>query len=193
MNDASLLRLFYAVELSPEVRARAAEHIARLREKLPDVRASWERADKLHITLKFFGDVEQSRAHTLSLAAERTANSIAPFTLVIADAGAFPPRGAPRVLWLGAHDSSGSLARLHQSLEDECADAGFKREPRPFHPHLTIARLRHPTGTHNLSDRHKELGFPAMEMAVNEIILMRSELGPHGSCYTALSHHGLAL
>lgn len=190
--SASRLRLFCAIELSAEVRARAVEHIARLRSQMPDVRASWEREEKLHLTLKFFGDVAQASTPALSQAIELAAKRAAPLTLTIADAGAFPPHGNPRVLWLGVHDSSGSLARLQQILEDECAAADFKREARPFHPHLTIARLRQPAGARALAELHRELGFEAMELTVNEIVLMRSELGPKGSCYTALAHHGLA-
>jgi 2'-5' RNA ligase len=97
------------------------------------------------------------------------------------------------VLWLGLRDSSGSLARLQTALEDECAAQGFKREERPFHPHITLARLRSSAGTRELAAFHKEIGFPAMELPVKEIVLMRSELGPGGSRYTALSHHSLAL
>jgi 2'-5' RNA ligase len=190
--EAARLRLFCAIELSPEVRARVVEHIARLREQLPDVRAGWERAEKLHLTLKFFGEVEEGRAQALSQAIERAAGSAAPFTLVVAEAGAFPPHGPARVLWLGIRDSSSQLARLHPTLETECADAGFKREQRPFHPHLTLARLRNPAGARTLAELHKELGFEAMELNVHELVLMRSELGPRGSCYTALAHHGLA-
>ena len=188
---ASQWRLFCAVELTEEIRARAAEHIAQLRLKLPHVRAGWERAEKLHITLKFFGNVEASRTQALTLAAERAAQASAPFALNIAEAGAFPLRGQPRVLWLGVSDSSGGLARLQQSLEDECAAENFRREERPFHPHITIARLRQPAGTRQLAALHKEMGFEAMELTVREIVLMRSELGPKGSRYIGLSRHGL--
>ncbi|HEX8491501.1 MAG TPA: RNA 2',3'-cyclic phosphodiesterase [Pyrinomonadaceae bacterium] len=191
--NASRLRLFCAIELTSEVRARASEHITQLRLQMPRVRAGWERTEKLHLTLKFFGDVEASRIPALLLAAERAASAIAPFTLTVADAGAFPSHGQPRVLWLGLHDASCTLARLHNSLESECAVAGFKREERSFHPHITIARLRQPAGARELAALHKEIGFEAMELKVNEITLMRSELGPGGSRYTALSRHILSV
>jgi 2'-5' RNA ligase len=192
-EDDSRLRLFYAVELPSEVRERMAEHIARLRAEMPRVRAGWERTEKLHLTLKFFGAVPQSRVAALTLAAGRATSARAPFTLTVADAGAFPPRKAPRVLWLGLRDSRGDLARLHQTLETECAVAGFPREERSFHPHITIARLREPRTALALAELHRELGFPPLEITVNEIVLMRSELGPGGSRYTALSHHRLTL
>lgn len=184
-------RLFCAIELSDEVRARAAEHIARLRHSLPDVRAAWDRAEKMHITLKFFGDVEQRRVPELSLATERAAQCASPFTLDIAGAGTFPPRGPALVLWLGVRDASGELAQLRAALEDECAAQGFKREERPFHPHLTIARLRQPAGAGVLAARHRELACQGIEMPVNEIVLLRSELRPNGSLYTPLARHGL--
>ncbi len=191
-DDATHWRLFCAITLSPEVRSRAAEHIARLRAALPRVRASWERTEKLHLTLKFFGNVEPARAPALSLALDRAADSTNAFNLSIADAGSFPTHGPPRVLWLGVRDSSNTLAQLHQALENECAAAGFPREERPYHPHLTLARLRSPTGTRELASLHKETGFPALDLTVNEIILMRSHLDPNGSRYTVLSRHSLA-
>jgi 2'-5' RNA ligase len=190
---ASALRIFYAIELPLEIRARAAEHIARLRSTLPHLRAGWERTEKLHLTLKFLGNVEESRIPALSLAAERAVSAFSPFTLTVADAGAFPPHGQPRVLWLGISDSSNTLARLQQALEDECAAAGFKREQRPFHPHITIARLRQPAGARQLAAIHKETGFPAMELTVKEIILMHSEMTPGGSRYTPLTRHSLSV
>src|SRR5215213_8246640 len=115
-----LLRVFCAVEAPSEVRERAAAHAARLRERFKEVRAGWPRAESLHLTLKFLGEIEEARAAMLSAAAARAAEKSGPFELTIEGAGAFPPRGAPRVLWLGVTDSSGGLARLHSLLEAEC-------------------------------------------------------------------------
>lgn len=184
-------RVFCAIELPPEVRARVAEHIARLRDAGPHVRASWDRAEKLHVTLKFLGEIEQTRVEALTRAAARAAESVQGFELGIEGAGAFPPRGLPRVLWLGVRDPSGGLADLQGRLEDECAGEGFAREERPFHPHLTIARLRSPEGARRLAALHKQMGFEAQNFDVTKLIVMRSELGPTGSRYTELSHHDL--
>jgi 2'-5' RNA ligase len=189
-NPHPFVRVFCAIELPEEVRARAAEHIARLREIVPEVRASWERTEKLHITLKFFGEIAGEQVETLSAAASRAVEQVQPFRLVLAQAGAFPPRGNPRVLWLGIVDSSGALAQLHNRLETECAAVGFRREERAFHPHLTLARIRAPQGAGRLAQAHQQTGFAAMEFAVTDLIVMRSELGPGGSRYTEISRHG---
>ena len=187
----TLWRTFCAVELPDGVKSRVAEHIKRLRDEFPRVRASWEKPEKLHVTLKFLGEIEPSRAEDLSGAAGRAAARVGPFELTLAGAGAFPPQGPPRVLWLGIEDASGRLAGLQSSLEGECAAAGFSREPRPFNPHLTVARLRSPQGARELADAHREASFEPQSFTVSELVVMRSELGPGGSRYTPLSHHRL--
>jgi 2'-5' RNA ligase len=189
--SASSLRVFCAVELPEEVREQAADHAARLRERFGEARASWPRAENLHLTLKFLGEIERGRIEALTRAAARAAARSEAFRLTVAGAGAFPPRGPARVLWLGVADASGGLARLHGHLEDECAHEGFTREARPFHPHLTLARLRAPQGARELARLHEEMGFAALAFNVTELVLMRSELGPGGSRYTPLSRHEL--
>ena len=187
----SPLRVFCAVELSAEVRLRVAGHIDRLRDVVPGVRVSWEREEKLHITLKFLGEIAQSRLQTLAGAASRAVRSTEPFNLALEGAGAFPARGLPRILWLGITDATGLLAQLQSNLEEECERAGFAREERPFRPHLTIARIRAPQAARKLARVHQEMGFEAMEFSVNEMVLMRSELGKAGSSYTEISRHEL--
>lgn len=182
-------RMFCAIELSEELRTRAAAHISALRDAERGARISWQRAENLHLTLKFLGEIPKTRVHALSLAASRAAKQSQPFNLTIEGAGFFPPRGLPRVLWLGVVDSAGALAQLQQHLEEECSIEGFAREERPFSPHLTIARLRAPHGARTIANSHQAMGFETIEFAVTELIVMRSELGPKGSRYTAISRH----
>ena len=189
----SLVRVFCAVELPAEVRLRAVEHINSLQDAVQGARVSWERADKLHITLKFLGEIAPNRLQTLSDAATRAALSTQPFTLALEGAGSFPTRGLPRILWLGINDASGSLTQLQSNLEEECERLGFAPEERPFRPHLTIARIRAPQAARKLAQVHQEFGFEAMLFPANELVVMRSELGPVGSSYTAISRHGFEI
>ncbi len=184
-------RVFIAIELSRNVRARLAEHIKTLRNSIPEVRASWSREDNLHLTLKFLGDIPVANIEELSAAASIAAGKVEPFELGVDDCGSFPPQGQPRVLWIGIDDPSGKLSELYGTLEDECAKAGFSREPRPFHPHLTIARIRQPHGARQLAARHKEIGFNREIVSVLEVSVIRSELRSEGSRHTAISRHEL--
>ncbi|HEY1402595.1 MAG TPA: 2'-5' RNA ligase family protein, partial [Pyrinomonadaceae bacterium] len=68
------VRIFCAVELPEEVRARVAAHVTGLRAATqPSLKIGWERAEKLHLTLKFLGEIEAERVEALTRAADRAA------------------------------------------------------------------------------------------------------------------------
>jgi RNA 2',3'-cyclic 3'-phosphodiesterase len=182
-------RTFIAIELTSEVRARVAQHIACLRRELPDLRASFNREDNLHLTLKFLGNVPLSDVQKVSDAVERAAKSVSPFDLTFSDCGSFPQHGRPSVLWISAQGSG--LQILHDAIENELAEVGFTRESRPFHPHLTIARLRHSQGARQLTELHRSLGFAPIAFDVSEVVVFSSELLKQGSKHTAISRHKL--
>jgi 2'-5' RNA ligase len=184
-------RVFCAIELPLEIRRRVQAHIVRLHESVPQAGASWNGDDKLHLTIKFLGDIAVDRVPALSLAAADAVSGLKPFTLAAEGCDAFPPRGQPRVLWIGVRDDAAELARLHDRLEAEGAGKDFAREARTFRPHLTIARVRHSQAAGQLATTHRELGFPRMEFEVNELVVIRSQLAGAGSSYTDISRHPL--
>ena len=192
-NPGEKWRVFVAIEIPAEIRKRIAQHIARLRHEVPEVRATWSREENLHLTLKFLGDIPPTRVEALSRAAEQSTRNLHPFELRVAGCGSFPPRGTPRVLWIGIDDQQSLLDRLYGALEDNCTEEGFGRERRPFNPHLTIARIRRPLGARSLAELHNQTGFERMAFAVDELRVIRSELSSEGSPYTVLSSHPLAL
>ena len=182
-------RVFCAIELPPRLCEQANEHIGKLKSSIPNVRASWTRDGKLHLTLKFLGEIPSARVESLSRATERATVSLTPFKMIIEGAGAFPQSGPAKVLWLGVRDVEGGLTKLHTRLEDECGKEGFARDERPFHPHLTLARLHEPQGARSLAALHREIGFPGVEVSITELLVIRSELSNEGSKYTAVSRH----
>jgi 2'-5' RNA ligase len=197
MNDMQTkqsLRIFCAVDLPDDVRARAAAHISNLRAatSAAPLRIGWERADKLHLTLKFLGELEPARIEALTRAAKRAAESACKFEVTLAETGAFPAGGNARVLWLGLRDETNRLAALHERLEEECARENFPREARAFHPHITIARIRIPSAAaRHLAKLHSETAFAPVSFHVEEFVIMQSRLGAGGSRYTPLSKHEL--
>lgn len=184
-------RIFCAVELPEEVKAAVEEYTAGLRRLAPDSDARWERTEKLHLTMKFLGEIEIERVASVERACERAASEVPPFPLAVKGTGAFPPRGLARVLWLGIEDGGGHLPALQRQLEEACAREGFARETREFRPHLTIARLRTPARARSLADAHRQMDFNSPAFTVAELLVVRSELGRAGSRYTTLSRHPL--
>jgi 2'-5' RNA ligase len=74
-------RVFCAVELPGEVRARLEDHVRQLRKAVPDAAASWSRVENIHLTLKFFGNVEVKRIEKISAAAERAVKEFSSFKI----------------------------------------------------------------------------------------------------------------
>ncbi|HEY9402759.1 MAG TPA: RNA 2',3'-cyclic phosphodiesterase [Pyrinomonadaceae bacterium] len=187
------VRIFCAVELPEDSRARVAAHVESLRKAAQgSLKITWERAEKLHLTLKFLGEIEAERVEALTRAADRAADVTGNFEVSLREAGAFPPRGNPRVLWLGLHDDAGHLAELQKRLEAECERENFPREPRAFRPHITIARIRAPNAAaRHLATIHREADFAPAPFNVGEFVVMQSQLGAGGSRYTPLSRHAL--
>ncbi|HEX9628716.1 MAG TPA: RNA 2',3'-cyclic phosphodiesterase [Pyrinomonadaceae bacterium] len=185
-------RVFCAIELPSLVHEKISEHSTRLRAAAPDSPASWSRADSVHLTLKFVGEVPVSRVNDLSQAAANAVEEFSPFEIVFGNTGSFPQQGTPRVLWIGVDDYSGKLAQLQAKLDEEGRRLGFEKEARPFNPHLTIARLRKSQGARVLALAHKEMGFASTKVNVTELTVIRSELSSKGSNYTVISRHALA-
>jgi 2'-5' RNA ligase len=76
-------------------------------------------------------------------------------------------------------------------LEDEAERLGFQKEARTFHPHITLSRLRKPQHARSLAALHKATQFEPAEVAVAELLVIRSKLSSAGSKYTTISRHQL--
>jgi len=185
-------RLFCAVEIPNEIRNRVLQHIDQLRTATPAAQASWSRTDNIHLTLKFFGNVDLENISKISKAADEATSRFAPFQIRVKGTGVFPKHGTPRVLWIGIADPSGKLGELQSQFDEYCEREGFTREDRAFHPHLTVARLRSPNGARALADAHKNLEFKPADFVVSELTVFRSELSSKGSRYSVISKHTLS-
>ena len=190
-DRTSQWRLFCAFELPATLRQSIDKHAQRVRDAVPDAAASWSRPENIHLTMKFFGNVDQARGPVISAAAARVVKEFSPIQIEAGKTGVFPRPSRPQVLWIGIDDPSGALLKLHRRLEDELAREGFAKEDRAFRPHLTIARIRRPQNANRLADVHLRMEFLPVEIVLSELVLFRSELNPKGSKYTAISRHRL--
>jgi RNA 2',3'-cyclic 3'-phosphodiesterase len=152
----SVLRVFTAVEVTPEIRATALRLIDRLR--VAPAKVTWTKADNLHYTLKFLGDVPAERTADICRAVDGAVSPFSPFEVVAAGAGAFPSAGHPRTLWLGVSDGAEPMELLNQALERVLEPLGFPKEHRRFTAHLTLGRVRggSPSGFQQLAELLKK-------------------------------------
>lgn len=130
-------RLFAGVRVA--VTAPLMELVAEGRREWHKERIRWVRPENLHLTLYFFGAMEEQRIPEIEPALARAAEGVAAFDLRFTGLGVFGPPRQPRVLWLGVE--SAELAALHARVEPALAAAGWPPEPRDFAPHLTLGRI----------------------------------------------------
>jgi 2'-5' RNA ligase len=184
MIDAkpTYVRLFVALQTPSEIRGALLPILEDLKETGADVR--WEPSEKLHATVKFLGNTDQSLVPRLSSELRDIARSYGPVGVRFLGIGCFPNLRRPRVVWVGMEDSEGHLSRIHQSIETAAESLGFKKEDRVFHPHVTLGRVRSPRGLQDLLTRLQTITFESGRILLNELVLMRSELKAGGSVYS---------
>ena len=180
------MRLFTAIELTDEARAAITAEQKRVAAGLGDAAGAlrFVRTEHLHLTLVFLGEVAEESAASII---ETMSGEIlhAPFHLVFGGLGVFPPRGAPRVLWLGVVDGARQAIDLQARVADRLTSAGVAVERKPFHPHLTLARWR----DQRRSARPVLAATPGVVAAVDvsAVALVQSRLSSAGPSYTRLS------
>ena len=191
-----MIRAFVAIELDASVRQAFAQIQATLRTRLqqavgPDVRVQWVKPESIHLTLKFLGDISEDRVPGIQAALARAASGHVRFAVAVEGLGVFPDARAPRVLWAGLTARADALKRLAGDVETALAAIGCSPDPKPFHPHLTLARIK---------ERSRDAGRALSdggvltcatqrgEITVAGVSLMKSDLQPSGSVYAQLCH-----
>lgn len=142
--------------------------------------------DKLHVTLKFLGETSLEMCEVIPRRIEDAVSGQPPFPLCVERLGAFPNTARPNVIWAGLVDAE-PLVAIAQRLESMMEPLGFACEPRPFRPHLTLARIksRPPRQLFELLQRHAETSFGTCEIRSVEFI--RSDRERDGARYTTLA------
>ena len=170
-----MIRLFAAIEAPREI----GEGLVRRQQGLPGAR--WRPPETLHVTLRFFGEVAETQAADLD--AELATITAKPFALELDGVGSFGEAFDPRAVWAGVKDEVGALGRLAGRCESAARRAGLKAEGRAYHPHLTLAYLRHaePARVAAWIQGHNLLKSPPFR--VDRFGLYSSTLGTEGSVY----------
>ena len=181
------MRLFTALDLTPEVAGRLADLVERLR---PAARIAWSPPTNLHITTKFIGEWPEDRLEEL-LAALAAIEGRVPIPVRVGGLGFYPNARAPRVFWCGVE--APGLAELAGETDAATARLGIQSEKRAYSPHLTLARIRERVDLRILQERVAALDTVDLgRFEARSFFLYRSQLRPAGSLYTKLAEFPLS-
>ena len=170
--------------------------LARLRERPEKLPVKWVRPENIHLSLKFLGDVDDTREPELVAALEQAAGGRPeprPVTLQITGFGVFPDYHRPQVLWAGVTPEPG-LELLQHGVEQAFAPLGFPTEGRAFRPHVTVGRATkaaRPRDFQGLEEILRGADFD-QTVTIENVDLMQSTLTPQGPVYQVKSHGRLS-
>jgi 2'-5' RNA ligase len=185
------IRAFLAVNLPVPVVRRLIDEVRALQPavKAAGLEVAWVPAANVHLTLKFFGNIDPMVVAAIQSRLASGLRAHPPFELEVRGLGAFPDTRRPRILWAGLRESAPLLA-LQKNIEDWMEEIGFEREARTFHPHLTLGRVKHGDASLAtlLGEREKALFGGGR---VTEVVLYESRTLRAGAEYIPLTRVAL--
>ena len=182
------IRAFIAIELPKEIK----ELMSGWREKLQPSSSghvSWVAPELMHLTVRFLGMVEERQIEAIAEAVGHAVEGLDGFDLNTGPLGAFPTIKKPKIIWIGLAESC-QLTTISDRINATLKASGLApetKEGKPYHPHLTICRLRREGQVEGLDKAAAESKIAAKtSFKVRELILFKSELGGKSPIYTAL-------
>lgn len=186
---ASVIRSFIAIDLPGELQNSLGDVSENLASSIKKNLVRWMDASKIHLTLKFLGDVSKTNIPRIKeiIQAETTAHKV--FEISVGGLGVFPNMTQPRVIWVGV-EAPEELFSIQRRIESEMGRLGYSPDKRAFSPHLTLGRVArnvNPKQIRIISEelRKHKLGFVGATR-VTAVHLYKSDLRPTGAVYSKL-------
>jgi len=176
------MRTFLAIPLP----AIVTEALEPLLQELRDcgAKATWVRPENLHFTLRFFGDITPAQRDVVATHFLQSVQDISVFEISVRGLGTFPNTRRPAVVWIGAATGGEQLGRLNAAAESAAAQVGLPPEPNPYHPHVTLGRIRNAFELGGLPEILESHGaFEAGAFQAERVALLESTLSAEGAHY----------
>ena len=172
-----MIRAFIAIAVPESILRRCREISDDLREFNLEGRFTPTRS--IHLTLQFLGNIEKEQIPPIEKILQETGRESMSFSLEVGKLGVFPNPSRPRVVWIGVHPID-ILKDLQRNLQERLEPLGFPGEERPFHPHLTLVRLKSRKNVSHLIEyvEGEGTGEEAGVLEVKEVHLYQSILKP---------------
>ncbi len=187
INSMTMIRTFIAAETAPEIRRELYRAQGRLKTEISG-RISWVQEKNIHLTLKFLGEINPGRLEPIREKLKEIAAGSCKFSLTLDGLGSFPNNKNPRIIWAGLKAAADCpLFAIAARIEQELAGLGLKKEQNPFHPHLTLGRVKQLKKKIDLSTLYPRITLPKISFEVENITLFQSTLTSTGPIYSPLA------
>jgi RNA 2',3'-cyclic 3'-phosphodiesterase len=165
---------FFALTLPDEIKEGIHSGIESLKTAFPFKK--WLHPADYHITMAFLGDApEAMRKEAIKLVQTALENETA-FELALDKIGAFGKKEQPRILWTGVRFEQ-RLFDVQAKVYQACLDAGFTLDPKPFKPHITMARKYMGESVFSLETASSYVAFNQKGFLASHITLYQTHIG----------------
>lgn len=178
-------RLFLAAALDDDTRHALAAFVSV--PGMPEIPGRRVPPPNWHITLRFLGR-SSTVQQELVLATLDEELDHAAFEIGFGGLGTFPYPAKATVVWLAVDHGGQDLEDLAVSCERAAVRAGYDPEERPYHPHLSLSRVRPHQDLTDLVEQYPP--FPG-RLRVDSVVLYESITSSSGARYTELDRVGL--
>ena len=149
----------------------------------------WVSPESFHITVKFLGEVEEEKILDIQNSLKSVIDKTQDISLHFKGLGVFPNLYNPKILYVKVEDKDGFLYSVNSFVETELEKLGFKKELKPFLPHITIKRIKHEVDQNKFLPKFKR--FENVDFGTQksvEVNIIESFLTPKGAIYKKLTH-----
>jgi len=173
-------RTFIAINLPAEVKQKLGKAIGELEKINPDYAIRWVAPENLHLTLHFFGDLDEKQIAQAKEGIEEITKRINSFEMQTGKLGCFPNEDRPRVIFVEVKDTK-IIRTLIGELEVMLQNLDFPVDTRPWQAHITLGRIK----TY-IKSKTAGVVMEPMSFEVKSVELMESRLTPEGSVYLVI-------
>ncbi len=181
-----MTRLFFALKIPEDIKKKIFKLIDKIIPNREEYK--WEKEEKIHLTLKFIGEVEENKVEKISQSLDFIENYIK-LQCKLSDFGFFYKRGIAKILWVSL-STDNSLYKLVDEINIALEQQSIPKEERKFKPHVTLLRMKNKESK-DFINRFEKFQIPEIIFAADEVVLIKSDLLPDTSKYTVIKKYKL--
>ena len=179
------IRCFISIDIPENV----CEEIKQIQESLPDFRGKKTEQENLHLTLKFLGEIEDSKVEEVKNKLREI--NFSKFETDVDKIEVFDNRKSGKysrkiIVWLRLTNCE----RLQKEIDEVLSEIGFRMERR-FMGHLTIARVKKVRDKKEFLESLNKIKIPKIKFAVESFRLKKSTLTREGPVYDTIEEYML--
>lgn len=175
------MRTFVAIKINA---TRILEEAIRtLHFNLRGEKITWVDIRNLHLTLFFLGEIPDFQINPIADGLRGSVKESKSLRITLSGMGLFRNVRDPRVIWIGVEDNS-ALVELQSRIADLLVGLGYRKEKRPYRPHLTIGRVKSIYNRELLREEmEKNKDQVLQESVIHEVVFYESILRKEGPQY----------